>query len=99
MNKNNTLLSIFTMVAVFSIGIATQTFQNASALTTTMNCAPNCFDEVSEHVKAAEENLEEADYLGVQSELATIKALISQLEQTTSGPSTQASTEASTEEE
>ena len=99
MNKNNTLLSIFTMVAVFSMGIAVQNYQNASALTTTMNCAPNCFDEVSEHVKAAEENLEEADYLGVQSELATIKALISQLEQTTSGPSTQASTEASTEEE
>jgi hypothetical protein len=99
MNKNNTLLSIFTMVAVFSMGIAVQNYQNASALTTTMNCAPNCFDEVSEHVKAAEENLEEADYLGVQSELATIKALISQLEQTTSGPSTQASTDASTEEE
>ncbi len=99
MNKNNTLLSIFTMVAVFSIGIVAQTHQNASALTTTMNCAPNCFDEVSEHVKAAEENLEEADYLGVQSELATIKALISQLEQTTSGPSTQASPDASTEEE
>ena len=93
MNKNNTLLSIFTMVAVFSMGIAAQNYQNASALTTTMNCAPNCFDEVSEHIKAAEENLEEADYLGVQSELATIKALISQLEQTTSGPSTQASTE------
>ena len=99
MNKNNTLLSIFTIVAVFSIGIASQFYQNTFALTTTMNCAPNCFDEVSEHVKAAEENLEEADYLGVQSELATIKALISQLEQTTSGPSTQASTDASTEEE
>ena len=94
MNKNNTVLSIFTMVAVFAMGIAAaQTYQNASALTTTMNCAPNCFDEVSEHVKAAEENLEEADYLGVQSELATIKALISQLEQTTGGPSTEASTE------
>ncbi len=89
MNKNNTVLSIFTMVAVFSMGIAAQAYQNASALTTTMNCATNCFDEVSEHVKAAEENLEEADYLGVQSELATIKALISQLEQTTSGPSTE----------
>ena len=87
------------MVAVFSIGIVAQNYQNASALTTTMNCAPNCFDEVSEHVKAAEENLEEADYLGVQSELATIKALISQLEQTTSGPTPEASTEASTEEE
>ena|ERR687894_3177669 len=99
MNKNNTLLSIFTIVAVFSIGIVAQFYQNTSALTTTMNCAPNCFDEVSEHVKAAEENLEEADYLGVQSELATIKALISQLEQTTSGPSPQSSTEASTEEE
>jgi hypothetical protein len=92
MNKNNTILSIFTIVAVFSIGIAALSYQNASALTTTMNCAPNCFDEVSEHIKAAEENLEDADYLGVQSELATIKALISQLEQTTSGPSTEAST-------
>ena len=99
MNKNNTVLSIFTMVAVFSMGITAQNYQNASALTTTMNCAPNCFDEVSEHVNAAEENLEEANYLGVQTELATIKALISQLEQTTSGPSTQASTEANTEEE
>jgi hypothetical protein len=99
MNKKNTTLSIFTMVAVFAIGLAAQSYQNAAALTTTMNCAPNCFEEVSEHVKAAEENLEEADYLGVQSELATIKALISQLEQTTSGPSTEASTEASTEEE
>jgi hypothetical protein len=99
MNKNNTILSILTMVAVFSMGITAQTYQNASALTTTMNCAPNCFDEVSEHVKAAEENLEEGDYLGVQSELATIKALISQLEQTTSGPIPEASTETSTEEE
>ncbi len=87
MNKNNTILSIFAMVAVFSIGIAAHTYQNAAALTTTMNCAPNCFDEVSEHVKAAEDNLEKADYLGVQAELATIKALISQLEQTTGGPS------------
>jgi hypothetical protein len=93
MNKNNTILSMFAMVAVFTMGFAAQTFQNAAALTTTMNCAPNCFEEVSEHVKAAEENLEEADYLGVQSELATIKALISQLEQTTGGPSTEASTE------
>ncbi len=93
MNKNNTVLSIFTMVVMFSIGITAQTYQNASALTTTMNCAPNCFDEVTEHVKEAEENLEEADYLGVQSELATIKALISQLEQTTGNPTTEASPE------
>ncbi len=93
MNKNNTILSIFAMVAVFSVGIAAHTYQNTSALTTTLNCAPNCFDEVSEHVKAAEEKLEDADYLGVQSELATVKALISQLEQTTNGPSTETSTQ------
>ncbi len=89
MNKNNTILSIFTIVVVFSIGIAAHTYQNAAALSTTLNCAPNCFDEVSEHVREAEGKLEEADYLGVQSELGTIKALISQLEKTTGGPSTE----------
>lgn len=93
MNKNNTLLSIFTIVAVFSIGIAAHTYQNAAALSTTLNCAPNCFDEISEHVREAEGKLEEADLQGAQAELATIKALISQLEKTTGGSSTGLNTE------
>ncbi len=93
MNKNNTLLSIFTIVAVFAMGIAAHSHQNAAALSTTLNCAPNCFDEVSDHLKSAENKLEEADLQGVQAELAIVKALISQLEQTTSGPSTELSTE------
>lgn len=93
MNKNNIILSIFTIVAIFSIGIAAHTHQNAAALSTTMNCAPNCFDEVSEHVREAEDKLEQADLQGAQAELATIKALISQLEKTTGGPSTGLSTE------
>ena len=93
MNKNNTILSILTIVAVFAMGLAAHSTQNATALSTALNCAPNCFDEVSDHLKSAENALEDADLQGAQAELAIVKALISQLEQTTSGPSTESSTE------
>ncbi len=89
MNKNNTILSMFTIVAVISLGIAAYTYQNAAALSTTMNCAPNCFDEVSDHLRAADNKMDEADLQGAKAELAIVKALINQLEQTTSIPSTE----------
>ncbi len=86
MNKNNTVLSIFTIVAAFSLGFAAYPYQDAAALSTTLNCAPDCFDEVSDHIKAAENKLEAADLAGAQAELAIVKALIDQLELTTSVP-------------
>jgi hypothetical protein len=93
MNKNNLVFSIFTIVAVFAMGTAAHTYQSAAAQSATLNCAPNCFDEVSDHVREAEERLEEADLQGAQAELATVKALINQLEKTTGGSGTGVSTE------
>ncbi len=86
MNKNNIVLSIVTIVAALTLGFAAYPYQDAAALSTTLNCAPECFDEVSEHIKAAENKLEVADLPGAQAEIAIVKALIDQLELTTSVP-------------
>jgi hypothetical protein len=88
MNKNNKVLSIFTMVAVFAMGIAAHSYQNAAAAAaSTLNCAPNCFNEVSDHIREAQDKIDASDVAGAQGELSIVKALIDQLKQTTDVPS------------
>ncbi len=83
MNKNNTILSIFTIVAVFAMGIAIYSYQNAAALTSTMDCAPNCFDKILDHLTEAQDEIDESDFSGLQVDLAKAKSLVNQLKQTT----------------
>jgi hypothetical protein len=83
LNKNNTILSIFAMVAVFAMGFAVQSYQNATAFTSTMDCAPNCFDKVLDHLTEAQDEIDESDFSGLEVELAKAKSLLNQLKQTT----------------
>jgi hypothetical protein len=82
LNKNNTVLSISTIVAVFAMGFSVYPYQNAAALTSTMDCAPNCFDKVLDHLTEAQDEIDESDYSGLEVELAKVKSLLNQLKQT-----------------
>ena len=70
-------------MAVFAIGFSVNTYQNAAALTSTMDCAPNCFDEVLDHLTEAQDEIDESDFSGLEVELAKAKSLLNQLKQTT----------------
>ncbi len=81
LNKNNKTLSIFTIVAVFAMGIVVQSYQNAEALTSTPNCAPNCIDNILDSLTEAQDEIDESDFSGLQVELAKAKSLVNQLKQ------------------
>jgi hypothetical protein len=71
------------MVAVFATGFALQPYQNATALTSTMDCGPNCFDKVLDHLTEAQDEIDESDFSGLEVEFAKAKSLLNQLKQTT----------------
>ena len=73
---------MFTIVAVLAIGFAVYPHQNAAALTSTLDCAPNCFDNVLNHLTEAQNEIDESDLSGLQVELAKAKSLVNQLKQT-----------------
>ncbi len=74
---------MFTIVAVLAIGLAVQPYQNVAALTSTLDCAPNCFDEILDHLTDAQDEIDESDFSGLQVDLAKAKSLVNQLKQTT----------------
>ena len=65
------------------MGFSVFTHQNAAALTSTMGCAPNCFDKVLDHLTEAQDEIDESDFSGLEVELAKAKSLLNQLKQTT----------------
>ncbi len=74
---------MFTIVAVLTMGLAVQPYQNAAALTSTLDCAPNCFDKILDHLTDAQDEIDESDFSGLQVDLAKAKSLVNQLIQTT----------------
>ena len=48
-----------------------------------MDCAPNCFDKVLDHLTEAQDEIDESDFSGLEVELAKAKSLLNQLKQTT----------------
>ncbi len=64
------------------MGFSVFPHQNAAALTSTMDCAPNCFDKVLDHLTEAQDEIDESDYSGLEVELAKVKSLLNQLKQT-----------------
>ncbi len=64
------------------MGFSVYPHQNAAALTSTMDCAPNCFDKVLDHLTEAQDEIDESDYSGLEVELAKVKSLLNQLKQT-----------------
>ena len=65
------------------MGFSVYPHQNAAALTSTMDCAPNCFDKVLDHLTEAQDEIDESDFSGLEVELAKAKSLLNQLIQTT----------------
>ena len=65
------------------MGFSVYPHQNAAALTSTMDCAPNCFDKVLDHLTEAQDEIDESDFSGLEVELAKAKSLLNQLKQTT----------------
>ena len=65
------------------MGIATQSHQSAVALTSTLDCEPNCFDKILDHLTDAQDEIDESDFSGLQVDLAKAKSLLNQLKQTT----------------
>ncbi len=70
------------MVAVLAMGFAAQSYQNATALTSTMDCTPNCFDKILDHLTEAQDEIDESDFSGLEVEIAKAKSLLNQLKQT-----------------
>ena len=64
------------------MGFALQSYQNATALPSTLECAPNCFDKILDHMTEAQDEIDESDYSGLQVELSKAKSLLNQLKQT-----------------
>ena len=73
---------MFTIVAVLAVGLAVQPYQNAAALPYTLDCAPNCFDKILDHLTDAQDEIDESDFSGLQVDLAKAKSLVNQLKQT-----------------
>jgi flagellin-specific chaperone FliS len=65
------------------MGFALYPHQNAAALTSTMDCTPNCFDKILDHLTEAQDEIDESDFSGLEVELAKAKSLLNQLKQTT----------------
>ena len=65
------------------MGFSVYPHQNAAALTSAMDCAPNCFDEVLDHLTEAQDELDESDFSGLEVQLAKAKSLLNQLKQAT----------------
>ena len=65
------------------MGFSVFTYQNAAALTSAMDCAPNCFDKVLDHLTEAQDEIDESDFSGLEVELAKAMSLLNQLKQTT----------------
>ena len=80
-NKTLPIFTIFTIVAVFAIGLAAYSYQNAAALTSTLDCAPNCFDKILDHLTDAQDEIDESDFSGLQVDLAKVKSIVNQLKQ------------------
>ncbi len=65
------------------MGLAVYSYQNAAALTSTLDCAPDCFDRILDHLTDAQDEIDESDFSGLQVDLAKAKSLVNQLKQTT----------------